>query len=118
MYGGTVSEEDFAEVFRHYIDGEKLTRDQIERFKSFTRVKGKKIRDDVMARLDVLLEHPEVVPGTNRTVQIGAYRRSPRGTGGSAGDASVGGAAPEQHHACVVLRDAGVALAIGNSGCC
>lgn len=34
-YGGESSAEDFAEVFAHYIDGQDLTRDQLERFKSF-----------------------------------------------------------------------------------
>lgn len=34
-YGETNAEEDFAEVFAYYIDGRDLTRDQIERFKSF-----------------------------------------------------------------------------------
>lgn len=35
QYGGTSAEEDFAEVFAHYVDGEDLTRDQLERFKKF-----------------------------------------------------------------------------------
>lgn len=40
-YGGTNAEEDFAEVFAHYIDGRELTRDQIERFKAFAKGKWK-----------------------------------------------------------------------------
>lgn len=40
-YGGTVSEEDFAEVFSYYIDNRNLTRDQLERFKRFIKTKGK-----------------------------------------------------------------------------
>jgi hypothetical protein len=34
-YGGTVSAEDFAEVFAAYVMGHGLTRDQLERFKEF-----------------------------------------------------------------------------------
>lgn len=34
-YGGTMSEEDFAEVFAHYVTGKSMSRDQIERFKTF-----------------------------------------------------------------------------------
>jgi len=40
-YGGTNAEEDFAEVFAHYINGRELTRDQIERFKAFAKGKWK-----------------------------------------------------------------------------
>jgi hypothetical protein len=41
-YGGTVSEEDFAEVFSYYIDNRNLTRDQLERFKQFIKTKGRR----------------------------------------------------------------------------
>jgi len=34
-YGGTATEEDFAEVFAHFVLGRDMTRDQIERFKAF-----------------------------------------------------------------------------------
>jgi hypothetical protein len=34
-YGGTTTEEDFAEVFSHFVLGRDMTRDQIERFKAF-----------------------------------------------------------------------------------
>jgi len=34
-YGGTMAEEDFAEVFAHYIVGRNLSRDQKERFQEF-----------------------------------------------------------------------------------
>lgn len=34
-YGGTMAEEDFAEVFAHYITGKPMGRDQLERFKTF-----------------------------------------------------------------------------------
>ena len=34
-YGSTDPQEDFAEVFSHYVTGEDLTRDQIERFRQF-----------------------------------------------------------------------------------
>ena len=34
-YGGTSTEEDFAEVFAWYIDGKNLDRDQLARFKAF-----------------------------------------------------------------------------------
>jgi len=34
-YGGTTTEEDFAEVFAHFVLGRDMTRDQIERFKAF-----------------------------------------------------------------------------------
>lgn len=34
-YGGTKTEEDFAEVFSYYIDNRRLTRDQLDRFKRF-----------------------------------------------------------------------------------
>lgn len=34
-YGSSNAEEDFAEVFAHYVDGRDLTRDQLERFKKF-----------------------------------------------------------------------------------
>jgi hypothetical protein len=34
-YGGTITEEDFAEVFAHFVLGRDMTRDQIERFKAF-----------------------------------------------------------------------------------
>lgn len=34
-YGATISEEDFAEVFRSFVLGEDLSRDQVERFKAF-----------------------------------------------------------------------------------
>lgn len=44
-YGGTVSEEDFAEVFSYYIDNRNLTRDQLERFKQFIKTKGKRATD-------------------------------------------------------------------------
>ncbi len=40
-YGGLNPEEDFAEVFASYIDGRDLTRDQVERFKAFTKGKWK-----------------------------------------------------------------------------
>jgi hypothetical protein len=36
-YGGMATEEDFAEVFKDYIDGRDLERAQIERFKQFIR---------------------------------------------------------------------------------
>ena len=35
QYGGTATEEDFAEVFAHFVLGRDMTRDQIERFKAF-----------------------------------------------------------------------------------
>lgn len=34
-YGGTDTEEDFAETFTHFVLGRDMTRDQIERFKAF-----------------------------------------------------------------------------------
>ncbi len=34
-YGGNNAEEDFAEVFAHYVDGKDLTRDQLERFRKY-----------------------------------------------------------------------------------
>jgi len=40
-YGGLNAEEDFAEVFKDYIDGRDLTRDQAERFKGFAKGKWK-----------------------------------------------------------------------------
>lgn len=45
-YGGTVSEEDFAEVFSYYIDNRNLTRDQLERFKRFIKTRGKMAGSD------------------------------------------------------------------------
>ena len=41
-YGGTVSEEDFAEVFAHYVDGKDLTGDQMGRLRAFLS-RGKKL---------------------------------------------------------------------------
>lgn len=41
-YGGTVSEEDFAEVFAHYVDGKNLTGDQMGRLRAFLG-RGKKL---------------------------------------------------------------------------
>lgn len=40
-YGGKATEEDFAEVFAHYIDGKDLDRDQLQRFKTFLGKKRK-----------------------------------------------------------------------------
>jgi len=54
-YGSTHPEEDFAEVFRAYVDGNSLTREQVERFKAFVRVKGKKLRESE-DRLAALVE--------------------------------------------------------------
>lgn len=45
-YGGTVAEEDFAEVFSYYIDNRDLTRDQIDRLKRFLTSKGKRANED------------------------------------------------------------------------
>ena len=42
-YGSEIDKEDFAEVFRWYVLGKKLTRDQRERFKQFA-LKGGKIK--------------------------------------------------------------------------
>jgi len=41
-YGGTITSEDFAEVFAHFILGRDMTRDQIERFKAFLAKKDRK----------------------------------------------------------------------------
>lgn len=41
-YGGSNAEEDFAEVFSYYMDNKSLTRDQLERLKSFLRKKAAK----------------------------------------------------------------------------
>jgi hypothetical protein len=42
-YGGTVSSEDFAEVFSHYCMNKELTRDQLERFKRFLGRKNEEV---------------------------------------------------------------------------
>lgn len=53
-YGGLNPEEDFAEVFEAYIDGRDLTRDQVERFKAFT--KGKWKMESLARELGIALE--------------------------------------------------------------
>ena len=43
-YGAKASAEDFAEVFAHFVMGEDMTRDQIDRFKAFLGGIGKKLK--------------------------------------------------------------------------
>jgi len=50
-YGGTIAEEDFAEVFSYYIDNRNLTRDQLERLKRFLTSKGKRASAHPRAKL-------------------------------------------------------------------
>ena len=51
-YGATISSEDFAEVFAHFVLGQDMTRDQIERFKAFLAKKdrGRFAHQQVTAR--------------------------------------------------------------------
>jgi len=50
-YGGTHPEEDFAEVFAHYVLGRDLDRDQIERFRAFLAKKDRRrIRNPASSR--------------------------------------------------------------------
>lgn len=52
-YGGTVSAEDFAEVFAYYVLNRNLTRDQLERFKKFLgRKRGASISQRLRAAAD------------------------------------------------------------------
>lgn len=53
-YGKTDPEEDFAEVFAHYVDGQDLTQPQIERFRKFLD-SHKKRHSSVVATLRALI---------------------------------------------------------------
>ena len=64
-YGSENPVEDFAEVFKWYVMGKKLTSDQKERFREFA-IKGKKVRrqediDPCIARLSALAEKIDVI---------------------------------------------------------
>ena len=68
-YGGTISEEDFAEVFAYYVDNRNLTRDQLERFKKFIKTKGRRAK----------VESSAVRPGSFKEVHKTRMRLSADG---------------------------------------